>query len=470
MILTKSEPIELLKYPYPYQAAFTVSSDIDSGSILRFQSIHALFCGNDVIKENTPEWHTLGLTSQCPRFDKSSRGVPGLGLPFADSFFLIGDSTTFGMYRYLPEKKSFQEDEEQGNNCAAFIRRWIKEGQIDSFHSFLHYRRRQLEPLLNEFYRWCEREEVAKPRVWVNHSRGVTPTGLCPDSLQPNRVWRLARFTARMIVGPLFGRKRLPILNALVRYQGDTPGSPYYVNDLLAANGLRYVHLNMADFYRDQIALPEHQQNGRATILQPITMDDGVRYWRFERCYGRLAKRTQDGIYLRDSEEGCDASHLINEKNLGELCEANGTCILQTHWTSFHSMPIADETISRFELLRRWRDEGRVWITSLSKLLEWTRRRTFLRVNCFREPHRWVIELNGVDDPIFGREPLSPSDLHRLSFRLPAAVPDLVVSIDGQKLGSEQIKRVGNLYWLNTQCVATKEAQEQSESLFSRGA
>ncbi len=442
------EPIELQRFPYPYQAAFSVASDIDSANIARFQGIHSLFCGREPINENSLEWHALGLKPSWPWFDKSCGGVRGLGLDFADSFFLVGDPTTFGMYRYASEVNRFVEDQQEGLNCAALIRRWIKEGQIDSFHAFLHYTRRQVEPLLREFYRWCERENVAKPRVWINHSAAVTPSGLCPDRLQPKVIFRLVRLSARKIAGPLFGRKRLPIRYAFVRYRGDTPGSPYYVNDLLSSNGLRFVWLNMRDLQPGRIALPEYQQNGRPTILQPVTMDDGIRYYRFRRCYGRPPTGPKRECYLRDSKEGFDASHLITDKNLEELCRCNGTSILYTHWTHFRSVPIGDETIGRFELLRRWRDAGKIWVTSTARLLEWTRRRTFLQLRCSREGERLTVEIDGVDDPIFGHEAVSFADLDGLCFRLRHSETDVTITINGEALGPNEIHRVGRLCWL----------------------
>src|SRR5690348_12878511 len=222
------ELVELQRFPYPYEAAFTVASDIDSANVARFRAIHALFCGRELVRENSPEWQALGLKSSCPGFDCNRGGVCGLGLDFADSFFLVGDPTTFGMYRHLPAEDRFREDEQQGENCGELVRQWLKAGQIDTFHAFLHYTRRQVEPLLKGFYDWCESESVGKPRVWINHSAAVTPSGLCPDKLQPGTAYRLARLSARKMVGPLFGRKRLPLRYAFVRYRGDSPGSPYY--------------------------------------------------------------------------------------------------------------------------------------------------------------------------------------------------------------------------------------------------
>lgn len=447
--VSEAELVTLGKYPYPFQAAFTVASDIDSASIPRFRAVHAFFGGEGVIRPDTPDWRALGIGADCKWFNHELGGVRGLGLDLADSFFLVGDKTTFGMYRHWPGENRFLFDEQDGQHCGDFLRQSIKGGQIDSFHTFLHHTRKQLVPLLDEFYGWCDQERVAKPRVWINHSLPVTPTGLCPHRLQPNAAWQLVRLTGRKIIGPLLGRQPLPLNNAFARYHGDTPGSPYYVNDLLAANGVRYVWLNMDDLHRNKIALPEHSINGRSTILQPVTMEDGLRYYRFERCYGKPHGRFGGGAYLRDSKDGFDASLLINESNLETLCRSAGTCILYVHWTHFRSFPISDETISRFDLLRRWRNDGRVWVTSTSKLLEWTRRRTFLRVVCRREGKRLMIELQGVDDPIFGWEAVDVADLDGLCLHLPTAQSEITVAVNGHVLAANQIHRSGDLCWLD---------------------
>lgn len=457
--ISEPEPVTLGKFPYPFQAAFTVASDIDSASVARFQAIHALCSGDGLIQPDTAAWRTLGLSKDSEWFREELGGIRALGLDLADSFFLVGDRTTFGMYRHFPEPSCFRLDEQDGQDCRDFIRQGILQGRIDSFHAFLHYTREQLAPLLEEFYQWCEQESVSKPAVWINHSVQVTPTGLCPCDLQPDTVWRLARLTGRKVLGPLLGRQGLPLKGAFARYQGDTPGSRHYINDLLAANGVRYVWLNMDDLHRNQIVLPEHSMNGRQTILQPVSMDDGVRYYRFERCYGKPSGRPGGEAYLRDSENGFDASVLINSANLETLCRSGGTCILYVHWTHPRSFPIADATIARFELLRRWRDAGRIWVTSTARLLEWTRRRTFLNVVSRREGQRLTVELNGVNDPVFGREAVGLPELHGLCLHLPKGQAEVTVVVNGVALKADQSCRLGNLCWLDAN--ASSKARER---------
>ena len=449
--VTGSEPelVRVRKFPYPYQAAFVVSSDIDSASVARFRAIHDLVCGNDSIEPTSASWKTLGLSAASSRFDENHWHLKGFGLDFADSFFLIGDPTTFGMYRHVADTNRFVPDEEQGQDCKALLQECIRNGQVDSFHAFLHHTRSQVEPLLRDFYTWCEEEEVPKPRVWINHSMAVTPSGLCPAGLQPNPYWRLARLSVRNLLGPMLGRRRVPLRYAFARYSGDNPSSPHYINDLLAGNGLRFVWLNADDLDCNRIALDESMLNGRSTILEPVTMADGVRYYRFRRCYGRPPGRAGGEAYLRDSADGFDSTCLITEDNLAALCRAEGTCILYTHWAHSRSFPLRDDTIARFALLRRWRDEGKIWVTPTSRLLEWTRRRTFLSMATKREGTRLVVRLDAVEDPLFGREPVSLGDLDGLSFELAEPCSELQVCVGDVLLSPEHVRGSGQLRWLD---------------------
>jgi peptidoglycan/xylan/chitin deacetylase (PgdA/CDA1 family) len=440
--------VRLRKFPYPFQAAFTVASDIDSSSISRFRAIHALICEKEIIRPGSDEWRTLGADRHFPAFDERAGGLRGLGLGFGDSFFLFGDRTTFGMYRHTGGEGEFPEDQQEGTRCRAFIEERIRSGAIDAFHSFLHHTREQVAPRLKLFYEWCRLEGVSKPTVWINHSLAVAPSGICPGRLQPNRLGRLARLSARSVVGPMFGRQRLPLRYALARYDGDTPGSSYYVNDLLAANGVRHVWLNMDDLRCNEVSLPENILNGRETILQPVTMDDGVRYYRFERCYGKPARFGGES-YLKDSADGFDSSRLITEKNLALLCQKTGTCILYTHWTHPRSFPIEPQTVARFALLKRWQDEGKIWVCSSSRLLEWTRRRSFLDIAVKRQGKSLVMELTEVNDPVFGREPVTLADLDGLCFDVLEPMTEVKVVLGGVALSPEQVHHTGNCWWLD---------------------
>jgi len=426
-----------------------VASDIDNASYNRFSAVHALFCGLGVIRPGTVTWKTLGLTEASRWYDRSAGGVRGLGLELADTFFLIADDVSMGMYRYDPQGLTFREDYSDGHNACEAIKEWIRQGEMDTFHGFLHYARDQVLPLLDEFYQWCEREGIAKPCTWINHSVRACPTGLCHDSYRPNRYYTLAREIARFTLGPLAGRKRRPIKWRQPWYYGARPGTPYYINDVLRANGLKYIWLEAGqDEFPNRIDLPEYWSTGNSSILEPVIMDDGVRYYRFRRCYGKVNAPRGVTVALRTSRIAFDASTLFSTANLEHLCNVQGTCILSTHWTLARSLPIQDETIGNFHRLRAYRDERKIWVTRLSKLLEWTRLQTFLKYSVGIESGRLIIDIDSVDDPIFGRRELTPRDCDGMAFDVPAHTGPIEVRLAGQVLPPERIHRQESVCWI----------------------
>lgn len=411
--------------------------------------MHALFCGSEVIRPDTVAWKTLGLTKESRWYDLSAGGVRGLGLELADTFFLIADDVSMGMYRFDPQGQTFREDTSDGHNAGEAIKEWIRQGQMDTFHGFLHYTRDQVLPLLEKFYQWCEREDVAKPCTWINHSVQACPTGLCPESYRPNRYYTLARQIARFTIGPLTGRARYPIVWHQLWYQGARPGTPYYINDVLRANGLRYIWLEAGqDELPNVIALPEHQNGGRPSILEPVTMDDGSQYYRFRRSYGKVHAPRGVTVALRSSKIAFDASRLFSAANLDHLCNVQGTCILFTHWTLVRSLPVQDETIDNFHRLRAYRDQGKIWVTRLSQLLEWTRLRTFLKYSVTLESGRLIIDIDSLDDPIFGRQELKPRDCNGMAFDVPRHAGPIEVRLACKVLSPECIHHRESICWV----------------------
>jgi hypothetical protein len=439
----------LRKYPYPYRAAATVASDIDDASYDRFAAVHALFCLSDVIRPGTRTWDTLGLTAGSAWYDRSAGGVPGLGLELADTFFLIGNDLTMGMYRFDPGSGGFEEDARDGRNACVAIKEWIRRGEIDTFHGFLGYTRDQVMPVLEKFYEWCGKEGIAKPCVWINHSVRNCPTGLSHDSFRPNKYITLGRQLARFVLGPLAGRERRPVRWRQPWYYGARPGSPYYVNDVLRTNGLKYIWLEADhDELPNVIALPEYRHGGRPSLLEPVTLDDGTRYYRFRRCYGKINAPPGVTVALRTSKTAFDASTLFTPENLDHLCDVQGTCILYTHWTVARSLPVQDATIGHFQRLRAYRDQGKIWVTRLSKLLEWTRRRAFLEYRTSLESDRLIIELDSVNDPVFGRQRLTPRECEGLAFDVPDHTGPIVIRLAGKELAPASVRRHDSVCWV----------------------
>jgi hypothetical protein len=218
---------------------------------------------------------------------------------------------------------------------------------------------------------------------------------------------------------------------------------------VLRANGLRYVWLEAdRDELPNVIALPEYRHFGPPSILEPVTMDDGVTYFRFRRCYGKVDAPRGVTVAMRTSKEAFDASRLFTPENLDHLCDVQGTCILYTHWTIPRSLPVQDATIGNFHRLRAYRDRGKIWVTRLSRLLEWTRLRTFLAYSARLESERLIIDLDSVDDPVFGPQKLTPRDCGGLAFDLPDGAGPAVVRVAGKDLPPEAVRHRPSVCWI----------------------
>jgi hypothetical protein len=179
-------------------------------------------------------------------------------------------------------------------------------------------------------------------------------------------------------------------------------------------------------------------------------MDDGSRYFRFRRSYGKIDAPPGVTVALRTSRISFDASSLFSVANLEHLCRVQGTCILSTHWTVKRSLPIQDETIENFQRLCAYRDQGKIWVTKLSRLLEWTRLRTFLKYASTPASGRLIIAIDSLDDPLFGRQGLKARDCDGVAFDIPPETGPIEIRIAGDVLPPEYICRRGSVCWIST--------------------
>ena len=105
---SEQQIISLRRWPYPYQAAFTICSDIDGCNWTDFLNIHEYL--------NTHNETTLG---------------PGLGLEIGDSFWFYDQPNT-------PDTafSIFEHDNKTSSRFAEPIRELIKQGWLDVLHSY----------------------------------------------------------------------------------------------------------------------------------------------------------------------------------------------------------------------------------------------------------------------------------------------------------------------------------------------
>ena len=92
--------VKLRRFPFPFRAALAICSDIDNCDRRTFVDVH--------------------------RFLNTQRS--GLGLPISDSFFAVSPDPRQIAY-FRPDGKTHSDD-------ANLIRRGVKDGLIDSLHSW----------------------------------------------------------------------------------------------------------------------------------------------------------------------------------------------------------------------------------------------------------------------------------------------------------------------------------------------
>jgi hypothetical protein len=132
--------------------------------------------------------------------------------------------------------------------------------------------------------------------------------------------------------------------------------------------------------------VPEWTHGGRRSILTVVRLDDGS---------SRLAfGRTVEGT------GGIRSLELLTQGNLDALCERGEVAILYTHWTNRPREVFTARGLDALARLRRYRDEGRVWVAPATEILWFSFVRTFLEFTTRAEAGKTIIDITGVDDPI----------------------------------------------------------------------
>lgn len=468
--------VELLEYPYPYSAAFTILSDLHATTVAEFEAVHRLVNTNDVISQGDPAWRTLRMDNWAPAQGRAA--VAGFGFPFADSFLFY--DRAFGWFKdYDEQQKRFIPD--AAGELETKFRAWDEKGFIGPIHTFGVGPITRAKASAAVDYLLGHGIHV---RVWVNHSKSVTPSGVgdvCCTLL--NQVLVDARYRAFRLLGRsglvepdelpggrarlgyiefvaaggllcvsilVFlsnGRHRRPLgaafaiagvaLVGLLQvqkvdfYQGDDPGSPYYNLDQIRRLGVRYFWTVTTDYWQAttrDIVLPEAPAaTGRPSMFRVHQFNDG----------------SKGLMFLRNTVGGGPRTMgLITPENLERLIDQHGHAILYLHWLTHPTAYFDAAGVEALESLARARD--RIWIASAGDLLDQAYAYSYLQYTVTESSGGAVVDLTGFDDPIEGHLPVTPDRVRNISFRCRRCA-DLTIQIGGRPLaaGDVSLTRVG---------------------------
>lgn len=482
--------VQLLRYPFPYQAAVTVASDTHHPSVETFEAVHALINTRTHIGRGSALWSLLFSDPEIDRREAWRSGIDGFDLPIADSCWLydpvIGVFERFDEAAGLPVPHSYG-----GVDFRDIIASWIRKGWVDTLHTpgGGDISRRAAAA----GFQWLTEDPHRRLRVWSNHSYTGTPICLAPRgpralpyvlknivkigtatlswagldglarrfadnpfpssfpaeqkatlltlqiALALSAVFLLMcatlqrlRNTRNLILGILaLAASLFGLWNIRLNYcQGDNPGSRHYCADLARGAGLRYYWLLPgAPDYEPEVlgtlVTHEWRYSGRPSFLNLVTLDDGVRCLAFERSYYK-------------NEGGLRSLELLTEEGLTDLCRRQGTAILYTHWSDHPHEVFSARGLDGLDRLRRFRDQGRVWVAKSSDVLHHAFIRTFLEYSARQEAGGWVVEIGRVLDPT--GDPFVPAmdDLAGVSFEAPDGRP-VAIRVGGTLVESRVI-------------------------------
>lgn len=371
-----AEHVSLRPFPYPYKAGLAICSDIDGCDKETFFNVHRYL--------NTDQ--------------------QGLGLPVSDSFFGFGREP--GQMAY------FLDDGLTPSKDADFIIQAIRDGLIDSIHSWGDFNKGPPDPIFLRKLAEHVFEQIStrnlKIPIWINHGDPTNCHNL-KARLRPS-------------------------------YNGDDPGSPYYTADLLVRMGIRFywwsellpwplsgklkisshpalprliknaIKNSIKSFTkkREQIRTPDQLMK----LALPVHLRDGNVLFGFTRF-----NKLPGGVWNLPNRHTLRYS--LKDNVLDDLIKQEGYLILYTHLglprkPKGELFPKEDRK-SLIGLAERYH-VGSIWVARTVDLL------TFWMVNrnliwrSYAEGERLIINLESLDDPTTGPRLPEANELAGLCF------------------------------------------------------
>lgn len=370
--------VTLRKFPYPYRAAITICSDIDNTETLdEFLEIQKFL--------NTKEMTSMG---------------EGVGLEIGNSF----------LFYEPPDSISYFNG---GAEVARTIRSFIQSGYIDVMHSYgkkSDFTREDAIRSLAEL-----KKNNCKIDVWVDHDKSISNLGDDvtfglgdhPDSKAYHadltirygiRFAWLGRVT--MISGqgvPITMRTFTSIFDASHPIESFVNVSKEFGKNVIAVYGNRKYAM--------------HENNDLVKITE---LDDGQKVYEFIRFDDYWEGVSRGGNNKR-------LAYVISPKTLTRLEEVGGYMIVYTHlgMNSDCTQYICIETQKALRILAKEFEEGNIYVTTTSKLLNYYVNHKYLDWSYDNGSGSIAIYIRGVKDPIFGFYVPTVQDLEGVTFFVP---------------------------------------------------
>jgi len=391
--------IELRKFPYPYQAALTICSDIDGTSLDNFIEIHKFL--------NTNKNTLLGQ---------------GLKLPIGDSFWMY-DSPQIAEHAF----SYFKNLRGTPSHTAPIIRDFIKAGILDVMHSYGNFK------TIGDFSRslaYQALEELEKHglkiEVWTNHG------GL--ESVQNMGQNSSGKGDINLGDVPRFYHSDL-LLNYGIKFYWDSEASlmTNVGQDCPAKFSDAYWQSPLYQSWRSRLkSMVKGAASWTDHQLYPITKTHYVPWEKFDSKKNELflsdILRDSNNIYKfkRYGHGRFDWSdnlpYLLNEKVLAKLISKKGFLILYIHLGDRNnpqdSLPLSVETADTLRKIAELYHNDKLWVTTTARLLKFNLMKKALTWTVIEKDKTTRIFINGISAQLKNFD-LIEADLAGLTFYIP---------------------------------------------------
>ena len=350
------------KFPYPYNAMLAIASDID-----------------DTTPEEFAEYHRfLNTTENTPQ-------GPGVGLDVGDTFWMYMANDTpnvtdkaghqlEGVMTYFdwidPTKKRYADQ---------IVHYW-KAGWIDSMHTFGDFSRKNTIKFTRALAKaaWDEMQRQGiNCEVWLNHGNEANV-----DAFGAYNPHLFSRYQA-----------------------GDNPQSPYYHTDMTIKNGIHFVWDSVGE-----------SQFGQDQPTFEIKLRDGQKVWGFHRYTNEVtADGKKDWTWVPR-----EIHRQITKERLDQLVAKKQYAVLGQHLGGYNiGFPFDEKGVATLRMLANYQDQGKVLVARTSRLLKYSvDSRGVSYAYAEKDGEGWL-NITGVNDPLFGPQPLTIDTLRGVTFYLP---------------------------------------------------
>jgi hypothetical protein len=388
--------VALRRFPFPYQAAMAICSDIDeTRSAEMFLEIQRFL--------STKEETSMGR---------------GVGLEVGNSFFMYDRENRFS---YFSGRGLDQET----------IDLYLSSGFIDALHSYgskKDFSREDARRAITELHRLEKKIDV-----WSNHSNDVDNLGGDAGAMGDEKT--STAFHADLTVGYGFkyfwlGRlTSVPAVETEIRlktfldiFDGDYP----LVSSLTM---FKEFAKHVLGVFGDE----KYSMHGDYRLSRVRTLRDGQRVFEFIRSDGFW-----EGVGTGANSK--DLAYSLSHRNLENLKSAHGYSIIYTHLgkNSDCEEVICKETQEALRNLAMEFESGNIYVTTTSKLLTYYVVRRYLKWDVETAPGSTRIRISGVYDPLSGKDFLPDcNQLQGITFYVQDP-ENTVVLLGGEEVGKMQ--------------------------------